>query len=380
MDTNTNRTPLYNEHINLGARMVAFAGWEMPIQYTGILDEHKCVRENIGLFDVSHMGEVFVYGKDSVNFLQHVVPQNIAKLTTGKAVYCQLTKEDGGIIDDLIIYRLEDKSDLPSFLLIINASRVKEDMEWLEQNNAALALDVVIDNQSANLSLIALQGPKSSELIELIGIKSDEQPEYFSIKQTILESTDVLLSRTGYTGEDGFEILVKNEEAATLWNLLMEKGKELGIKPIGLGARDTLRLEAALHLYGQDMDETTTPVEASLGWSIPKDKKEDYNGKAKILSQFDNKPSKMLVGFKMIDRAIPRHNYEIYINGENAGTVTSGGVSPTLEANIGLGYIDTKYPTKSGAIIEIMIRNKLYKAEISKRPFVPKSHQKAIKK
>jgi len=376
MNTQARKTPLYDEHLKLGARMVDFAGWMMPVQYSSIIDEHNCVRNQVGLFDVSHMGEVFVSGKDSVSFLQSIVPQDISKLVVEKAVYCQLTNKNGGIIDDLIIYRLEDKDDYPYFLLIVNASRVENDLDWIIKEKTENNYDVEIDNQSDNLSLLALQGPDSSNLLNDIGFEYKNQPEYFNIRKVNLLSKDVYVSRTGYTGEDGFEILMKNEDAVYFWNELLEKGQKYGIKPIGLGARDTLRLEASLHLYGQDMNEDITPVEASLGWSIPKTKQEDYNGKQKILSQIENKPEKTLIGFKMLDRAIPRHDYEIYANGEKVGVVTSGGISPTLQENIGMGYVNSSISRTPGTEIEIMVRNKLYKAEIVKRPFVKKSHPK----
>lgn len=366
-------TFLHDAHIKLGARMVPFAGWDMPVQYSGIIEEHHCVRQNVGLFDVSHMGEVFISGQDSLNFLQKLVPQNIKKLEVGNAIYCQMTNQNGGIIDDLIIYKLEDKNDSPYFMLIINASRVDEDIQWLNTVKDDNTFDIEIDNQSDNYSLLAVQGPLSAEVINKMGLHYAYQPHYFSIVDTQICGFDVLVSRTGYTGEDGFEILVKNEHAKSLWDKVLEEGKEFGIKPIGLGARDTLRLEAALLLYGQDMDEETTPVESSLGWSVPKDKEDHYNGKNAILQ---SEPQKRLVGFKMVDKAIARHGYEIYSGEDRIGVVTSGGVSPTLGANIGLGFIDAKYTSKVGTEILIKVRNRYCKAEVVKRPFVPKSHKK----
>jgi aminomethyltransferase len=375
MVSTVTKTCLYEEHVKLGAKMVPFAGWEMPIQYSGILEEHKCVRENAGIFDVSHMGEVFISGKDALSFLQKLVPQDISKLTSGHAIYCQMTNKTGGIIDDLIIYKLEDKNENPEFLLIINASRVKEDLSWIVENKSTENFDVKIDNQSNNYSLLAIQGPKSNDIMDFAGIKKEDQPAYFEIKKAVINDSDVYISRTGYTGEDGFEILVKNEDAAKFWNFLLEKGKNWGLKPIGLGARDTLRLEAALLLYGQDMDENITPVEASLSWSIPKDKTENYNGKKTIMAQFDSKPSKRLISFKMIERAIPRHNYEIYKNDQKIGVVTSGGVAPTIHENIGLGYVSTKETLSVNSEIFIKIRDKFCKAQITKRPFVQKKNK-----
>lgn len=365
----TKKTFLHEQQVKLGARMTDFAGWEMPVQYTSIIEEHNTVREKIGIFDVSHMGELFITGSDSLAFLQKLVPQNVAKLVDGKAVYCQLTNKDGGIIDDLIIYRFEEHK----YFLIVNASRIDEDLNWLVRNK--LGFDVQIDNQSHNYSLLAVQGPLATELVEKMGLPKHKQPEFFSIKAAELFNINVYISRTGYTGEDGFEILVRNEYSALLWNYIMEAGEEFGIKPIGLGARDTLRLEAALHLYGNDMDENTTPIEAVLGWSVSKTKKEDYNGKDKILSQIENGVDKKLIGFKMVDKAIARHDYEIYYNNEKVGKVTSGGFSPTLSQNIGLGYVATKYDIKVDSNIQIMVRNKLYNAVVTKRPFVNKKNK-----
>ena len=361
------KTALHEEHKKIGAKMVPFAGWEMPLQYSGIIEEHLTVRKKAGLFDVSHMGQVFVSGKDSIIFLQKLVPQDISKLPSKKAVYTQLINEEGGIIDDLIIYRLDNDNNY-RFLLIINASRIEEDTAWLLGNKENL--DLVIDNQSNNLSMIALQGPMASDILDYMGITKENQPKRFFIKETKLLNSDVLIASTGYTGEDGFEIIIKNEEAARLWEEILSKGEKFGLKPIGLAARDTLRLEAGLFLYGQDMNENTTPVEASLTWTISKDKKEDYFGKNKILSQINQKnEAKKLVGFKMIDKSIPRHDYRIYINNEDAGVVTSGGVASFISENIGLGYINTDKSTSVGTKIDIMIRGKLHPAEIVKRPF-----------
>ncbi len=363
------KTFLHEEQLKLGAKMVAFAGWEMPVQYSSIIEEHNTVREKVGIFDVSHMGEIFISGPDSLAYLQKIVPQDVAKLVDNKAIYCQLTNKSGGIIDDLIIYKLGDNK----YLLIVNASRIDEDLNWMVRNK--LGFEVTIENQSHNYSLLAVQGPKATDLVEKIGLPKIKQPEFFNIKTAELFNINVYISRTGYTGEDGFEILVRNEYSTLLWNYILDAGQEFGIKPIGLGARDTLRLEAALHLYGNDMDEETTPIEAVLGWSVSKTKKEDYNGKDTIFKQLQDGVSKKLIGFKMIDRAIPRHDYEIYYNNEKVGKVTSGGFSPSLNENIGLGYISTSYDIKVDSTIEIMVRNKLYKAKVVKRPFVDKKNK-----
>ena len=363
----TKQTLLHDKHVELGARMVDFAGWSMPVQYTSIIDEHKTVREAVGLFDVSHMGELIVYGKDSLSFLNKLVPQDISKLTDSKAVYCQLTNNNGGLVDDLIIYKLEDNK----YLIIANASRVDEDLNWMIRNKSGFDTEIV--NESHNYSLLAVQGPKACDLIKKIS--SEDLPQFFSIKKGNLFGIDLWISRTGYTGEDGVELLVKNEYVNKLWDELLAVGKEYGIKPIGLGARDTLRLEASLHLYGNDLDENTTPIEAGLSWSVSKTKTEDYNGKSVITEQLKNGTDKKLIGFKMSDRGIARHGYDVYYNNEKIGIVTSGGISPTRGDNIGLAYVKTIDNLAVGSTIQIMIREKLYNAQIVKRPFVEKRNK-----
>lgn len=363
----TKQTFLHDKHIELGARMVDFAGWDMPVQYSSIIEEHKTVRENVGLFDVSHMGEMIVQGKDALPYLNKLVPQEISKLVDLKAVYCQLTNKNGGIIDDLIIYKLEDNK----YLIIANASRIDEDLNWMVRNKIGFDVDII--NESHNYSLLAVQGPKACDLIRSLGV--EELPLFFTIKRGELFNINLWISRTGYTGEDGVEILVKNEFSEYLWDKLLEAGKEFGIKPIGLGARDTLRLEAALHLYGNDLDENTTPIEAGLAWSVAKDKQADYNGKKRILEQIKDGINKKLIGFRMLDRNIARHGYDVYYNNEKIGQVTSGGISPIRGENIGLAYIKNLDNLSVGSTIQIMVREKLHDAEIVKRPFVKKNNK-----
>ena len=362
------QTYLHDKHVALGAKMVDFAGWHMPVQYSSIIEEHKTVREKLGVFDVSHMGEVFISGNDATAFLNKVVPQCIDKLPYEKAVYCQLTKENGGLVDDLIIYKL----GIENYLIICNASRIDEDINWLSLN--ARGFDVEIDNQSHNYSLIAVQGPKAINLMQKMGYNIEDQKS-FTIKSADIEGIKLLVSRTGYTGEDGFEILAENELSEFLWDKMLEKGQEFGIKPIGLGARDTLRLEAGLHLYGNDLNENTTPIEAGLSWSVPKEKVQDYNGKEVIMNQIQNGTDKKLIGFEMLDRNIPRHEYEVYFNGEKVGEVTSGGVAPTAEKNIGMAYVKNIPDICTDTTIQIMIREKLHDAKVVKRPFVQKRNK-----
>lgn len=361
-------TYLHDKHVALGAKMVDFAGWHMPVQYSSIIEEHKTVRENVGLFDVSHMGEVFVSGKDATAFLNKVVPQDIEKLDYEKAVYCQLPNKNGGLIDDLIIYKL----GIEYYLVICNASRIDEDLNWLVRNKRGM--NVKIDNQSHNYSLLAIQGPRAIDLVRKMGYSIPSQ-QSFTIKPAVIEGIKLLASRTGYTGEDGFELLVENEYSEFLWDKILEEGREYGIKPIGLGARDTLRLEAALHLYGNDLDESTTPVEAGLSWSIPKDKRTDYNGKEIIMSQIANGVSKKLIGLTMLDKNIARHGYEVYYNGEKVGHITSGCVSPSTGKNIALAYVKNIKEICPDAVIQVMIREKLHDAKVTKRPFIQKRNR-----
>lgn len=363
----TKQTFLHEKHVALGAKMVDFAGWHMPVQYSSIIEEHKTVRENVGLFDVSHMGEVIVEGEDALPYLNKLVPQEVSKLVDRKAVYCQLTNKKGGIIDDLIIYKIQDKK----YLIIVNASRIDEDLNWMVRNK--LGFNVNVENESHNYSLLAVQGPKAVELVKKMGVA--DLPPFFSIKRAELFNINLWVSRTGYTGEDGVEILVRNEFSELLWDKILKAGEEFGIKPIGLGARDTLRLEAALHLYGNDLDEETTPIEAGLSWSVPKNKTDDYNGKSVIMEQVEKGTAKKLIGLKMIDRGIARHGYEVYYNNEQVGVVTSGGISPVRGDNIALAYVKTLPELVIGAQIEVKIREKLYKAEIVKRPFVEKKNK-----
>lgn len=363
------KTPLYKKHIDLGAKMVEFGGWEMPVQYSGIIDEHNTVRNFAGLFDVSHMGQVFVSGNDALTFLQKIVPQDISNLSVGKAVYCQLTRDNGGIVDDLIVYNLGDSL----YLIIVNAANIEKDFAWFIENSKDL--DVLIQNKSSDYSMLALQGQNACKILEKSGFNISDLPKFFSIIKTVLLGKSVFLSRTGYTGEDGFEIILKNDDVSEIWDLLLEYGQEFGIKPIGLGARDTLRLEAALMLYGNDLDDETTPVEAGLSWSIPKSKIDDYNGKVVIKKQLEVGVAKKLIGFVMTERAIPRHGYEIYYKNNKVGIVTSGGYSPTMDKNIGMGYVDTKMGIGVDSDIQIMVRNKLYNAKVIKRPFVQKRYK-----
>jgi len=362
-----NKTALSEKHIGLNAKMVPFAGWYMPLQYDKITTEHVTVREHVGIFDVTHMGKFKVSGEDAMNLLQRLVPQDVSKMEEGKAVYTQFCNPSGGIIDDLIIYRLQNKNNTYSFLLIVNASNAKKDFDWIitNQNDSR---SIKIQNISAENCLIAVQGPDATSVLEELGLPKDQQPKTFYVKETKLHNMDCIVARTGYTGEDGFEILISNDNAGKLWDLLLSKGQKYGIKPIGLAARDTLRLEASLPLHGNDIDETTTPIEAGLGWTVAPDKS-DYLGKEILSKQMSQGTSRVFICFKMLSQAIPRKDCELFQDGRVIGDTTSGSIAPYLNCSVGMGYVDKSANTKPGDKIEVLIRNKKYPAEIVKRPF-----------
>ncbi len=387
-DIQDKKTFLYDEHLKLGAKMVPFGGWMMPVQYEGIIKEHNATRNFAGLFDVSHMGEVYVRGKESLEYLQKIVPQDISTLKEGCAIYCQLPNKDGGLIDDLIIYNVKNIDIEADYFIVINASRIDFDIPFMKEE--AKNFNVEIVNKSDDFSMLALQGPNAKYIIQKMGVEFELQPKFFTIQKTELNKIPVLLTRTGYTGEDGFEIVFENKYAKELWNMILSFKDEFSVVPVGLGARDTLRLEAGLPLYGHELDENTTPIESSLGFFVPKEKKEDYNGKTLILAQkLKQKPlRKKLFAFVMEDRQIARNGYDVYIEGKKAGYVTSGAPSPTLGKNIGFCMIefenlDSNLVTRLnnnqeslGIIIQVMVRNKLYNARITKKPFVKKNYEK----
>ncbi len=382
------KTFLYDEHLKCGAKMVPFEGWLMPVQYEGIIKEHNATRQSAGLFDVSHMGEVYVKGKESLEYLQSIVPQDVSVLKEGCALYCQLTNKKGGLIDDLIIYNVKNIEIEADYFIVVNASRVDVDVPFMK--NEAVKFDVEICNKSNDLSMLALQGINSKYIIEKMGVDRKNQPGFFNIKKVKLDGVSVLLTRTGYTGEDGFEIVFENKYALQLWNKILSFKTEFFVVPVGLGARDTLRLEAGLPLYGHELNEESTPLESSLSYFIPADKKEDYNGKELILAQkLKQKPlRRKLFAFVMEDRQIARNGYEVFIDNQPVGVVTSGAPSPTLGKNIGFCMIEFENLSKNlvtrlnnpqeslGMIIQVMVRNKLYNAKLTKKPFIKKRYEK----
>lgn len=361
------KTALYEKHVELKAKIVPFAGWSMPLQYDKITVEHNTVREKAGIFDVSHMGEFEIKGPGAMELLQRLVPQDVSKMPEGKAVYTQFCNPSGGIIDDLIIYRLNDEDNTFKFLLIVNASNTNKDFNWIITNQDETT-NTKVTNISDNYSLMALQGPNAPQILTDLGINEEDQPKRFFVKQTSIAGIDCTIARTGYTGEDGFEILVKNPLAPKLWDKIIEKGHRKGLRPIGLAARDTLRLEAALPLHGNDIDEDITPIEAGLKWSVCLDKSH-FIGKEVLEKQVQQGTDKVFIGFKMLTSRIPRQGCEIFQAGRIIGNTTSGSIAPYLDYSIGLGYVDKSAETKPGEKIEVLIRNKKYPAEIVKRPF-----------
>ncbi|PUV23055.1 MULTISPECIES: glycine cleavage system aminomethyltransferase GcvT [Sphingobacterium] len=355
-------TALSETHIALGAKMVPFAGFNMPVQYTGINDEHETVRTGVGVFDVSHMGEFILKGEKALDLLQKISSNDVSKLYDGKVQYAYIPNETGGVVDDFLTYRIDDNT----YFLVVNASNIEKDWNWISKYNTD---GVEMKNISDQTSLFAVQGPKAADALQsLTDIELAPMEYYTFAKGTFAGVDNVLVSATGYTGAGGFEIYVANEDAQKVWDAIFEAGKAYGIKPIGLGARDTLRLEMGFCLYGNDIDDNTSPLEAGLGWVTKFTK--DFVNSAALKAEKEAGLKKKLVGFEMIDRGIPRHDYEIVdADGNVIGRVTSGTQSPTLKKSVGLGYVDTAF-AKDGADIFIHIRNQKVKAKVTKPPFV----------
>ncbi len=354
-------TALTEVHIKAGAKMVPFAGYNMPVQYEGINAEHETVRNKVGVFDVSHMGEFILKGEHAVDLIQQVSSNDAAKLYDGKVQYSCLPNKDGGIVDDLLVYRIDEKT----YMLVVNASNIDKDWEWITQFNT---YGVDMKNISDRTSLLAIQGPKAAEALQGLTDIDLASMEYYTFKKGKLAGIDnVLVSATGYTGAGGFEIYFDNVHAEAIWDAIFKAGQPFGIKPIGLGARDTLRLEMGFCLYGNDIDDNTSPLEAGLGW-VTKFNKE-FTNSAALQQQKQEGIKRKLVGFEMIDRGIPRHDYEIVdADGNNIGKVTSGTQSPSLQKAIGMGYVKTEF-AKEGTEIFINIRDNKIKAKIVKPPF-----------
>lgn len=357
------KTAFCGLHEQLGAKMVPFAGFYMPVQYEGLLIEHETVRKGVGVFDVSHMGEIWVKGPNALEFIQWVTSNDASKLTDGKVQYSCFPNGKGGIIDDLLVYRINSET----YLLVVNASNIEKDWNWISSQNKQNA---VLYNASDEISQLAIQGPLALKAMQKLTNTPIMDMEYYTFKKlTFAGIKDVIFATTGYTGAGGCEIYFANEDAEKVWKAVFEAGAEYGIKPIGLGARDTLRLEMGYCLYGNDIDDTTSPIKAGLGWITKFTDKKKFIDKELLLKQKNEGVSSRLVGFEMIDRGIPRHGYEIVDDENDAiGLVTSGTQSPSLGKAIGMGYVPTKL-SKPGSEIFISIRGKRLLAKVVKLPF-----------
>lgn len=357
-------TALTHIHEGLGAKMLPFAGYNMPITYEGVNAEHETVRNGVGVFDVSHMGEFFLSGPKALDLIQKVTTNDASVLTVGRAQYSCLPNADGGIVDDLIVYKMAEEK----YMLVVNASNIEKDWDWISKHND---LGVDMKNASDEYSLLAIQGPKAVEAMQaLTSINLSEIKYYHFEVGNFAGFDDVIISATGYTGSGGFEIYCKNEQAEAIWNKVFEAGKSFGIQPIGLAARDTLRLEMGFCLYGNDINDTTSPLEAGLGWITKFNK--DFVNSENLKQQKEAGVSRKLVGFELTERGIPRHDYEIVDgNGNVIGIVTSGTMAPSLNKGIGLGYVTTEHSAVDSEIF-IRIRNKDVAAKVAKLPFYKK--------
>jgi aminomethyltransferase len=352
------RTPLYDEHVAAGAKMVPFAGYVMPLEYTSIISEHRAVRQNMGMFDLSHMGEFHIHGPRALEAMDTLVTNNIRTLEIGQARYTPMCYPHGGIVDDLVVYRYADH-----LMLVVNAANIGKDLAWITER---LASGASVDNASDEIALIAVQGPNSATFLQQLTAVDLSTVAYYHFCEGKVAGIDVTISRTGYTGEDGFELYVPSADAVPLWRALQTAGETYDLALVGLGARDTLRLEAGFALYGNDITETTTPLEASLGWTVKFDER-DFIGRAALEKQKQEGVRRRLVAFAMCDRAIPRAHYPVLIADRQIGEVTSGSYSPTFNKGIGLAYVPADH-TQPGTSIQVMVRAQPHPAEIVKKP------------
>ncbi|MFH1055671.1 MAG: glycine cleavage system aminomethyltransferase GcvT [Candidatus Altiarchaeota archaeon] len=373
------KTPLYGNHERAGARIVDFHGWMMPVQYKGVIEEHMCVREKAGLFDVSHMGEFLVFGSKATEFVNHLVTNDVNAISDGQCMYTPMCYENGTIVDDLLVY----KHNSQHYMLVVNASNIDKDYKWVRSHMGDISKsseakicvadeddckdDICLRDVSDGTAMLALQGPKAKEILpKLTDFDVTTIKRFFFKDNVMVGDVKALVSRTGYTGEDGFELYVNARDGPDLWENILDASKG-EVQPIGLGARDTLRLESALMLYGNDIDDTTTPYEAIIGWTVKLDKKE-FIGKDALVKQKASGVKKKLVGFELVDRGVPRQGYKIEVKGKEVGHVTSGTFSPVLKKSIGLGYVKAEYK-EEGTAIDIMIRDNPCKATVVELPF-----------
>jgi aminomethyltransferase len=357
------RTPLFEMYQQYGGKTIDFGGWELPVQFSSIKEEHEAVRTKAGLFDVSHMGEIEVKGTDSLVYLQKMMTNDVSKLQIGGAQYTAMCYENGGTVDDLLIYQLKDDH----YLLVVNASNIEKDFSWLQDHREG---DVTLSNLSEQMAQLAIQGPMAEEILQkLVGEVNLSTIGYFKFQASVnIAGKEALVSRTGYTGEDGFEVYCDSEDAAFLWEEILEAGKEDGVIPCGLGARDTLRFESNLALYGQELSSTISPLEAGIGFAVKLNKEVDFIGKQALKQQKEAGVPRKLIGIEMIDRGIPRHGYPVYVGDQLVGEVTTGTQSPTLKRNIGLALVDTSVLSPE-TDFSIEIRGKRLKVKEVPTPF-----------
>lgn len=367
VEENLKRTPLFAVHQALGARLVPFGGWEMPVQYSGVIDEHKAVRERAGLFDVSHMGEFELTGPGALALIQKVSTNNARRLEVGDIQYSLMCNEGGTVVDDILIYRLGAER----YWLVVNAGNTTKDWAWVSQHAEGMS-DVAVRNITDDVALLALQGPMAEEILQRLTAQPLGEIGYYKAMTgvTIANMETLVISRTGYTGEDGFELYLKPQEAVPMWEALLAAGKDAGVLPAGLGARDTLRFEARLPLYGHEIDETVNPYEAGLGFFVKLKKGADFIGREALAAIKETGTSRKLVGFTMAGRGIPRQGYEISKDGQAVGHVTTGSFSPTTGQNIGLGYMPPDLSTV-GSEFDVVIRGTPVPARVVETPFVP---------
>ncbi|MGR6902959.1 glycine cleavage system aminomethyltransferase GcvT [Lysinibacillus capsici] len=360
------RTPLFEEYAKYGAKTVDFGGWELPVQFSSIKEEHDAVRNRAGLFDVSHMGEILVTGPDALGFLQNLLSNDVSKIVDGQAQYTAMCYEDGGVVDDLLTYKLADNH----YLLCVNAANIEKDYDWMMENQHQY--DVTIDNQSDAYAQIALQGPLAEEVLQSLTSADVSAIKFFRFQENVeVAGHKVLVSRSGYTGEDGFELYGAPEDIKALWGKILEAGQEKGVVPAGLGCRDTLRFEAGLPLYGQELSATISPLEAGIGFAV-KLNKEGFIGHEALVAQKENGLPRKLVGIEMIDKGIPRHGYKVFKDGQEIGEVTTGTQLPSSKRNVGHALIDSQFAT-IGTELEIEIRGKHLKVITVETPFYKRS-------
>jgi aminomethyltransferase len=361
LDSSIKKTPLYDVHINLGARIINYHNFLMPLQYDGIISEHQNVRKNAGLFDISHMGEIVIEGKGATELVQRIITNDVSELPDYKALYTPICDDEGGIIDDIIVFKYNPEK----YIFVVNCANTNKDNKWI---NKFKTDNTSTNNLSDQIALLAVQGPKSEDIIRLVCGEECANLSHFQFTEVTKNEMELTVSRTGYTGEDGFEIFVNQSHCVNLWNVLLEKGKDMGLKSAGLGARDTLRLEAGYLLYGSDIDDFVTPLEANIGWTV-KFNKADFIGKDSLLRLTKYGLKRMFVAFKMLDKGVPRTGNEITHHNNVIGKVTSGTFSPSLKIGIGMGYVLKRFAEHKSQI-NIKIRDKEFPANIVNTPFI----------